>query len=290
MKKYLLLLVAAIGLLATACSEDEGHIADEPTVSFVITTPDLQTRYGEGETATVLHWEVYVGDTHLTELDGTKTINGQTTVDLRLVLDKTYNLLFWAEAPGQDVYTFADRKLTIDASKLKANQESYDAFYAYEDNFVATYNPNGHIIELRRPFAQLNVATSDMASSASAGVYITETAVELDAYTVLDLKDGEVSGKQTLKYVMEPRATGIFSYNQKDYDMLSMNYLLVNAKEVTNVKLSALNGNETLVRDYPLVHFQRNHRTFIIGDLFTIDAGFNVIIKPGFDDEEFIVE
>lgn len=287
MKKYILMFIAVVGLLATACSKQDGYVADSPTVSFRVVTPDLQTRYGEGAMATELHWEVYMGDTHIEELDGTKEIHGETVVDLRLVVGKTYSLLFWAEAPGQDVYTVENRKLTIDASKLVSNQESYDAFYAYKKDIVISPQMND-LIELRRPFAQLNIATGD---GAAANLDLSENQVELEAYTELNMVNGQVSNKQTLTYGAADRATGGVVINQKPYDLISMNYLLVNEKEVTrNVKLTVPDPVEDIVRNYPLVPFQRNHRTFIIGDLFTTGVGFKVVIVDDFENDDFILE
>jgi hypothetical protein len=279
-------MLAFVGFVAASCSEGENSVSEETTVSITITTPDLQTRYGEGFEATELHWEVYVGDEHLVGLDGTKSFSGETTVELRLVADKTYSLLFWAVSPDQDIYTIADRKLTIDASKLKANQEAYDAFYAYEKTFVAT--KNAPTIELRRPFAQLNIATADVVSSSTAGVSVSKTGVEFDAYTVLNLVDGKVSQKKTLIYDTEDCATGLVTLAGDTYQMLSMNYLLVNEKELTNVRMTAINAGETITRDYSLVPFERNHRTYIVGNLLTTSVGIKVIIMPGFDDPTHI--
>lgn len=289
MKNYILILAALVGLTFVSCSNDEGNVASEPTVSIMITTPDLQTRYGEGAEATELHWEVYVGDTHLVELDGSKSFNGQTTVDLRLVENKKYNLLFWAESPDQDIYTFADRKLTIDATKLKANEEAYDAFYVYEKDFVAS-STETKTIELRRPFAQLNIATGDILNSSNAGVNVTATGVELEAYTELDLVTGDVDKKKTLTYDMAPTATGLVTVGQNTYKMISMNYLLVQEKILSDVKMMVLNEAETLVRNYSQVPFKRNHRTYIIGDLLTASVGFQIIILPGFDNDDYIFE
>lgn len=289
MKKYLLMIVAFVGLMATSCAKDEGYVTSEPTVSITITTPDLQTRYGEGVEATELHWEVYVGDTHLVELDGSKSFTGQTTIDLRLVENKKYNLLFWAESPNQDIYTFANRKLTIDVSKLEANQESYDAFYAYEKDFVAS-SKVVETIELHRPFAQLNIATEDDGASSSAGINVSKTQVELNAYTEMNLVTGEVSGKQSLTYTMADRASGRINIGQHQYEMLSMNYLLVNGKDVSDVKFTAYNGTDNIVREFSLVPFERNHRTYIIGSLLTTSVGFKIVVVPDFDDPDNVVE
>lgn len=67
-----------------------------------------------------------------------------------------------------------------------------------------------------------------------------------------------------------------------------MNYLLVNEKEVTSVKMTAVNEGETINREYSLVPFQRNHRTYIVGNLLTTSVGINIIILPGFDDPTHI--
>lgn len=280
------MMLSLVAIMATSCSKDEGFVANEPTVSVTIKAPDIQTRYGEGAMATELHWEVYVGDQHLEGLDGSKSFSGETTIDLRLVQGMSYNLLFWAVSPDQDIYSVANRKLTIDPTKLVANEEAYDAFYKYETNFVASKEPR--TITLQRPFAQLNIATGDMATSDVAGVTVSKTGVELTAYTELNLVTGKVGGKSTLNYASSNRATGMVSVGNETYEMLSMNYLLVNEKEVTTVTLSAISDGELVSRNYQLVPFERNHRTYIIGNLLTTSVGIKVIILPGFDDPEHI--
>lgn len=280
------MMLSLVAIMATSCSKDEGFVASEPTVSVTIKAPDIQTRYGEGAMATELHWEVYVGDQHLEGLDGSKSFSGETTIDLRLVQGMSYNLLFWAVSPDQDIYSVANRKLTIDPTKLVANEEAYDAFYKYETNFVASKEPR--TITLQRPFAQLNIATGDMATSDVAGVTVSKTGVELTAYTELNLVTGKVGGKSTLNYASSNRATGMVSVGNETYEMLSMNYLLVNEKEVTTVTLSAISDGELVSRNYQLVPFERNHRTYIIGNLLTTSVGIKVIILPGFDDPEHI--
>ena len=65
-----------------------------------------------------------------------------------------------------------------------------------------------------------------------------------------------------------------------------MNYLLVNEKTLVDLNLrlqeSAAVGAEVLTRDYSKISVQRNHRTYVLGDIYTQPATFNVIIKEGF--------
>ena len=67
MKKFLLIAVAAFGMLMTACSKDEVAQpvgGEESVVTFTVEAPVMQTRaeHGDGKTATELNWAVYDKD------------------------------------------------------------------------------------------------------------------------------------------------------------------------------------------------------------------------------------
>ena len=80
MKKFLLIAVAALGMLMTACSKDEVAQpvgGEESVVTFTVEAPVMQTRateHGDGKTATELNWAVYDKDGKY--LFGGKDIDG----------------------------------------------------------------------------------------------------------------------------------------------------------------------------------------------------------------------
>ncbi|MBP3289931.1 MAG: hypothetical protein J6L75_03080, partial [Alistipes sp.] len=305
--KKLLMAVAAFGMLLTSCAKDDtvAPVEDkEALVSFCVNSPAVATRYGEGETAQDLYYAVY--DTQegfvagLSATDSPVTINISTTVNLNLVQGRSYEIIFWAQntnAPYTLTWgnTAAEAKMTYDPqATLTANNEEYDAFYKY----VEPITVNGAIsqtVELKRPFAQLNVATADLEKARVAGVDIKKTGVKVKGvYNCLNLKSGAVPQKNAaveLTFDMADMATGTITANGKTYSHIAMNYVLVNEKELVDVTLTlaedATEGTADLTRNYTSVPVQRNYRTNIIGNILTSTADFNVEIKPGFTEPAY---
>ena len=308
--KKLLYAVAAFAVLFTSCAKDDAvaPVEDkEALVSFCVNSPAVATRYGEGTTAQDLYYAVY--DTQegfvagLSATDTPVTINISTTVNLNLVQGRSYEIIFWAQAQAEDApYTLTwgntadEAKMTYKPqATLTANNEKYDAFYAYVEPFEVK-GAVSQTVELKRPFAQLNVATADYEKAETAGVVITKTGVKVKGvYNCLNLKSGAVPQKNAaveLTFDMADMATGTIEANGKAYKHIAMNYLLVNDKELVDVTLtlSEDNGNAAtdLTRNYSSVPVQRNYRTNIVGNILTSTADFNVEIKPGFADEDEI--
>ena len=138
-------------------------------VSLTLQTVDQQTRaIADASNIDILHWEIYPEDV----LDAAKPLakgserdtdgDGVFTLDLSLILDQTYNFIFWAQVDpeeGKEHYDVSDlRRVGIKTyDDEKANDESRAAFFAYE-----TIHVSGSIeetITLYRPFSQLNLGT-----------------------------------------------------------------------------------------------------------------------------------
>ena len=176
-------------LFATSCQNelDVYGSGETSTVSFNILTPDIQSRaYSDGKTAKVLQWAVYSVDkagalTMLEDLDGTKEFELKTTVDFSLTTGNKYAVIFWAGAEGAPyAVDFAAKTMTVDyktAAKTVSNDEKRDAFYKHH-TFTVT-GAQTETIELRRPFAQLNIGTADYAASTSAGYTPTQSSVKV---------------------------------------------------------------------------------------------------------------
>ena len=195
MKKLFLVLAAAFAMVACQTDINEvGVVAGgEVDVTFEVGTPTRA--YSDGTTATVLQYAVYEGAdenaTLLGSLTGTKAINLSTKVELQLVTGNTYTVIFWAAAEGApyDV-TFAeklkDAKMEVSYAGAVCNAENRDAFYKRH-----TFTVNGaqtETIELRRPFAQLNIGTNDYTKATEAGYTPVNSAVKVtNVYKTLDL-------------------------------------------------------------------------------------------------------
>jgi len=141
-------------------------------------------------------------------------------------------------------------------------------------------------VELKRPFAQLNIGTNDFDASESAGYLPTESKVTVPVSSVLNLVDGTVDEAKatTFGFAEFDRSE---TFPVKGYEYLAMNYLLVGAdKEVVDVEFAYTDGTVEKSRKVGSVPVQRNHRTNLYGQLLTSDVEINVEILPDYDDPD----
>ena len=277
-------------LFATSCQNDFEfeNLGENSVVSFNVTTPDMATRaYSDGTTATHLQYAVYDANgvilPNLTKTDA--TINGSTTVELQLATGNTYSVVFWAAAPDAP-YTvdLGAKTMSVNYNGALSNDEARDAFYKYY-----TFTVNGtqtETIELRRPFAQLNIGTADYTASTSAGYTPTQSAVTVkNAYSTLNLANGEVGGETEVTYATAPIKKDE-TFPVDGYDYLAMNYVLVGAeKGVVDVEFTYTDGSNAKTRTVGSVPVQRNYRTNIYGNLLTSMVDINVEIVPAYEDD-----
>ena len=313
MKKIYFLSMAAASLMLASCSSDDMPAPENgefATVAVSVQLPDgLQTRYGEGNTATRLHYAVYAkgtktplavctngADKNATE--GLATINRSTTLSLQLASGQEYDMVFWADAEGS-VYHFdaetQEVKALYDATDngTAANQEALDAFYC-----AKTYKVSGNATvsaQLYRPFAQVNVVTDDLEAADNGGFVPANSSLKTKVATGLNLMDGTVTGDYTeVTFAANTLPTGTMEINGKEYDYIGMNYLLVPAeKSLRDMEFTLLadgtDNAETHVYNFNSVPVQRNYRTNIYGSLLTSSQSFNVEILPGFNDPDYQV-
>ena len=302
-------MLAAVTLFAS-CSQEEivTKTDGESLVSFTVTTPELGSRaaeeattpaIGTGATATDLYYAVYdetIGEivTTLSKTAAAETITAGASKEISLPLlnGHKYSLLFWAEnAEGAYKIDFATKSISLKKENftLTSNNENYDAFYAYVEPFTVTGTKTSSV-QLKRPFAQLNIGTTFTDLKNVKNYYKAEFAqstIVVTTATSMDLTTGKVSGEKALTYAA---ADFIASEKMKEtYEYLSMNYLLVsNEKNLVDVKFSVSEKKENgkvISKTFNNVPVQRNYKTNIYGDLFTSSTTWNVELKPGFEDE-----
>ena len=287
MKKLFLVLAVAFAMVACQTDLNEVSVAGgEVDVTFEVGTPTRA--YSDGNTATVLQYAVYEETGELTSLVKTDaTINLSTTVKLQLVTGNTYTVIFWAAAPNAP-YTvdFADTlgeaAMTVNYDNAVCNAENRDAFYA-----VHTFKVTGaqtETIELRRPFAQLNIGTKDYEAAENAGYVPTQSSVVVkNVYSTLNLATGEVANDVVATFgLADIKKDETFPVD--GYEYLAMNYLLVNSqKDVVDIEFTYTDGADAKTRTVGSVPVQRNYRTNIYGQLLTSDVDINVVIKPEYD-------
>lgn len=290
-------MLAAVTLFAS-CSQEEivSKTDGESLVSFTVTTPELGSRaVGDGTTAKNLYYVVY--DETLGEQ--VETISSKTpyaefkdtkaTIKLPLLNGHKYSLIFWAEnAEGAYAINWDKKSINLkDATALVSNNENYDAFYAYVAPFTVT-GTKSSTIQLKRPFAQLNIGTTDTDLEGVAKYYgieaFTQSQIVVTAPTAMDLTTGNVSGEEELTYAA---AAFISSEKMKEtYEYLSMNYLLVSGdKSLMDVDFSITDGTKTISKTFENIPVQRNYKTNIYGDLFTSINEWTVDVAPDFGGE-----
>ena len=284
-----------------------GQYGDTATVTFEVSTPMLATRAVGDGTAVGKDGKLYVavyekgGQGWSNPLGASKItfenaitfdyVNGVATAPVKLDLakNKDYSIVFWAETnENGDAYTIdwnAGGTLSLNTDKLKANQESYDAFWAQTP--VKLTGAMTQKIELKRPFAQLNIGTSDKDAAKNAGIIVEQTAVTVKQIpTVLNLQDSKVDDNSYADVTYDlAEIAGIegetFPADNQKY--LSLNYLLVNEKITVDVDFTYKDAEDAPYSlSFTSVPVQRNWRTNIYGTLLTNSANYTVEIKPGF--------
>lgn len=297
--------MSALMLMATSCADDQTSdlkAGAESTVTITAQLPgDMGTRaFADGTKATELHYAVYEKGTTTRlkvckkadgtkgQLEGTATMTSlQTTISLQLTTGKEYDFVFWADAPGDNVYTFnsENQTVTVNYANAENNTDNLDAFFGQKKALKVSGNMSISQ-ELRRPFAQINIGTDDFDAAAAAGYTVSESTIGVATYKTLNLLSGEVSDPVTATFVKKPIPTedSKFSVNSKDYKYLSMSYVLVpKDKETVDIAFDYTLTNRTFTN----VPVQRNYRTNIYGSLLTNTADFNVVIAPGFNDPDY---
>ena len=286
MKKLFVLMAAAFAMVACQTDINEvGVVAGgEVDVTFEVGTPTRA--YSDGTTATRLQYAIYdETGAELTALTKTNdTINITATVQLKLVTGNKYTAIFWADndAAPYDV-DFEHKTMTVDYTGVACNDENLDAFYAIHPFTVK--GAQTETIELRRPFAQLNIGTNDYTEAAKAGYTPNQSYVKVTSiYNTLNLWDGKVSGETAVEFAYaDIKRDETFPVAGHEY--LAMNYLLVNGKETVDVEFAykETSTGDAKTRVVGSVPVQRNHRTNIYGQLLTSDVEINVEIKPEYD-------
>ena len=287
MKKILFLGAMAAMLLGTAsCSSDmEPAMGGETPVSFSINLgDDIDSRtISDGLKANQLKFAVFENGTEITALaQKVPVANKQATVTTKLVKGHTYQFVFWAQDSTCTAYNTTDMSaIKVNYETVNCNDESRDAFYKM-DSFTVTEAFEKPEV-LTRPFAQINFLASDAAGVVNVDQYQSQVTVT-GVPTTLNTLDGSVADPievTTYAYTTIPNET-LAGY--ETYKYVAMNYVLAATdKEMkTEVALTVKDEkgaevNTVTVANCPV---QRNYRTNIFGDLFTLQGKFNVVIDP----------
>lgn len=315
--------VAALGLVS--CSNEDMPLPgnDGSTVIKVQLPADLNTRadgvyFGDGKLASKLYVAVYEsgsqqvlfsnfpsdGDTYSEGLTVTDFDPSTLTasVKVNLVKSMSYDFVFWAANPDMDdvyTYTSSTQTVKVDYDAMANYSETRDAFYNHKTVTPGTTNVD---VTLYRPFAQINIGTSDFedykraGGSASTLFGMTVTNVQ----NTLNLMTGSVGqdnfdGNVTVAGAMAPPQkdgqTVPFTVDPATYDYLAMGFVLVGDQGVnkSNLQVALTLDGKTLEPVFANIPAQMNYRTNIFGALLTNPAEFKVTIDSAFEQPDYNV-
>ncbi|MBP3738974.1 MAG: hypothetical protein J6I72_08015 [Muribaculaceae bacterium] len=299
MKKFIYLGAVAAMLLGTAsCSSDmEPQLADG-TVQFKVELPGgFESRaISDGTTATKLDVACYDADGNKLAVEPTvKTDfeNRVATVTYKLVKGQKYNFAFFAHADGAP-YTFTPGE-NMDGCEFEVNytggcnDEKRDAFYATVKDYEVTATTTD--VTLYRPFAQLNFGADDLEAAAAAGITPSQSMVTVKkAATTFGLFTEEATGEADVEYALAalPNDPATLTVEGKDYAWMEMCYFLVPDNEANvDVEMTVKTNKADVVVPVASVPMKKNHRTNIVGSLFTQESNFRIIIDQNFDNYDY---
>lgn len=317
MKKSLNIFLAVLTILSiVSCQKD--NLSSEPrgqkkNMVITIQTPEaLSTKaIGDGTKAKYLYYTAFVGKLPIQSLEQKVELkDGKAELNVPLVKNVEYEFVFWAqyedgtESPYYDLDAFYETSEVTISYEGDANDENRDAFCAVKKVYVGMPEED-RTINLTRPFAQINFGAEDYEMLKYLGLHDgmkSETVIE-GLPDVIKVLDGSVSMSSTaaeegVKAEFAPASipTGEDEYLKvagKTYGYVNMNYVLApltGEERLKTVNAVFTNGQSKWEASVENVPIARNHRTNIVGNIFSENAKLQIIVVPGFDPDDEIKE
>ena len=300
------LAAAAMTLLAASCAKEQlSDNGGQAGVSFTVEVPGAPATkaIGDGTTAKTLYYQVFDEQGEPISKLGAQTttfgVDGKAKVNFQLVKDQTYNFIFWAQTNESGYYTIGGteeekdlRTITANYDGKKANDENFDAFFAVEKALKIS-GPVTKNITLKRPFAQINIASNDRISAGGTPQTInfegakSEIAIKGIPTTFSPLTGALAgAGESYVEFAKASAPLNEVKVNEVTYTNLAMNYVFAPADgAVCDIKATFTVDGKNVLLSVPNAPIKRNWRTNIVGNILTSEADFNVVIAPGFADD-----
>lgn len=314
MKKTILALAALGTLLFPSCSNDEMVINSSGTTDGTVTftlAPEaaLSRAYSDGLTATKLHYAAYEAGTKnivytskvADDPQATSEAGRQFSLQLNLIKGESYDFVFWADKGDGSPYTFnpSDQTISVSYDGVTGNDEGRDAFFQTIKNLQVTGQMQQSVV-LHRPFAQVNIGTSDLQDAQKLNTTIASTIFKVSGmHNQLDLFTGIASGSADVTFTATGLPQGEIFPNVKEgvsYDYVAMNYVLTgveleNADDVQKAKSELMNAelelkykdNKSQKIKIDNMPVQRNYRTNIYGALITTPLDFTITVDQEYN-------
>ena len=302
-------------LAAGSCQKEVEFLEGDTVVKFEVSAGDVATKaIADATNITVLHWELYgtdiatatapYGEGKVVDQDRDKNF----TVELRLVADQDYNIVFWAETEhGATHYDTQDlRSVKIKTyGDENANDESRAAFFAVHNFQTENGVSVNEQVTLYRPFAQINLGTTTYETDLNQ-INGGQLAVESTQMTVTRIANvfntldgvGEVvdfSGEVTFKAAATPNGEAdktqqLLKVNENTYYWIGMNYLIVEGdSDAIDVDVVLNTNMGTISHSVANVPVKENYRTNILGDFLTTGATFEIVVDETFQTPDQVV-
>lgn len=305
--------------MTTSCSNDELETAQSGNEAQVTFALDLKSGIGtrtraisDGQSADKLVYAVFDKDgNRITTINKVEKsdVSFPTKETLTLAKGQTYKVAFWAQDGDCSAYTVDDdMNVKVSYESGKNNDESRDAFFKTVEFTVS--GSAAIDVELKRPFAQVNVGVTqdDWTAAVASGITVKTSSVKIKkAATKIDLVTGAVSEPVDVTYDLADIPAENLSVDadgdgeKENYKWLSMSYILVDDESETaegvqgaaKATLEGLeftfkpeSGEDIVLKDgLTSVPVQRNWRTNILGQILTGNIDLNISITPDYDDE-----
>lgn len=298
--------VLAIMIASVSCQKEPANVGLDGglmTRISVSVPAEVQTKaVSQGEKTDIVYYEVWdeAFNTKLfplqtSDVNYAEVQNCVAEIDIALVKDQTYNMIFWAQNKDCGAYSWSDLKnVNVDYSKFTvANKDVYDAFYSVDK---VTADGQNKTVRLYRPFAQLNFGATNMETTLGP-ITISKNSVKVSqvatSFNTVEGVANENSYVNDVTFVAEPG--DLVQDSEQDHKQLkigdagyywvAMNYLLVPSDQQATVEVNATFTTNGGPVSHKLQHvpLKKNYRTNIVGDLFTSAAHLSVIVEPVFE-------
>ena len=315
MKKLIYCALAlAAGLFAASCQQEKLEpVQGGNTVTFTVEIPDVATKATIGDEASSINDLVYAVyrttapdlATTLTNWDEYTNLvyqknpatqvftdNYSTTVSLELINNQNYVILFWAQ--NSDVWVgdnFDLTKITY-PENLVVNRDAADKYAAFSGvRFLGANEFAGQkTVELKRPFAQINIAAKDPVNY---DVVVSSSSMTVgSAGDMFNVASQAAAATKNITYTWENiPATDGFTASGVTYEhYVAMGYVF--AKDNVTVSYDINTADHGTVRNtINNVPVAKNFRTNIVGGLLTSNVDYNVTLDKEWgtpDTEEYV--
>ena len=322
MKKYFYSAIAASMLFACSQEEIVDVTGGESQVkTFKVEIPQLESRtvggieLGKGTQANNLIYAMYEnGSTEteplitgmVTDVDSDGEDNGEFIVKVPMAKDLKYDLLFFAYNAENSAFEIESeaKDTNLKNLKFKADQTAnIDAFDAFVGSLKAQGVNDPNTVSLKRPFAQINAATTeaDLDNATTLKLNVTKSNLVIKGVPqYYDVLNATASGSVDVTYAASPimECDGPNASNQAypnemievdgiNYYYLTLAYVLAGEVTTTSTHNATFefqreNGTPVSTLEIVSLPIQRNYRTNVVGDLLTKSEEYTISIDANF--------